>query len=176
MTKYYQDTFRCRECFRLGWIRKIHNQDICINCVKEKSIEDQIQESPSMLQLTLGGLIELLASMPPDEKVVGFKRPRSSRANYWAVEFQPTNKRMRVSILRKKCKQTLYRHLDGYKGGSFRITKNFPVYINIGKLGEWYTDALYGFNPDGTLDSNGWDHINEDRLGIRTTKDILDNV
>lgn len=35
MTKFYQNAFRCSECYRLGWERKIPNKDICPKCVEE---------------------------------------------------------------------------------------------------------------------------------------------
>ena len=104
-------------------------------------------------QMTLGKLIERLASMDGDDRVAWLRDPHSYRGYYsdlaFEFDFDDAAPEILVSVLLGDCRSLMGKHLEGYKGGMFCMNENTPVWIS--KYGYSSGTRLMALNDDGTI-------------------------
>ncbi len=102
----------------------------------------------SATQLTLGKLISVLESMPPDFKVQGIGNPHSYRGYYSDLAFESLGGRRKCSELLRECKGIVGEVFQGYKGGDFPMSEDTPLWLAMyGMTG----DRLMSVNSDGSF-------------------------
>lgn len=80
-------------------------------------------------QLTLGGLIDALTAMRPDEEVVNLTAPGSYRGYYSDLYFERGEGTRPASELLALARSCMGETFQGYKGGDFTMSRNTPLWI-----------------------------------------------
>lgn len=110
----------------------------------------QWQNERAASQMTLGKLIDTLAAMPPETEIQGFGEPHSYRGYYTDLAFENARGKNTAGNLLKIAKECMGEVFTGYKGGSYMMGRNTPVWISYhGQCGV----KLMGIRPDGTLET-----------------------
>ncbi len=100
------------------------------------SLASKMQTRRSSSQMTLGKLISELEKYPPDTQISNIFSPHSYRGYYCDLAFEPGEGTRLVGDLLDEAKDCLDKVFEGYKGGSFQMDENTPVWIaEYGKCG-----------------------------------------
>jgi hypothetical protein len=84
-----------------------------------------------MTLMTLGTLIRLLETLPPDRVCpVGLHKPHSWRGIYSSLAFEP-GPPMPVRQILNAARQCVGRSFEGYKGGEYAMDLCTPVHVAI---------------------------------------------
>ena len=101
----------------------------------------QWQKERAATQMTLGGFIEKLESMPAKMKIDGLDNPHSYRGYYSDLAFEKAEKKRTVKETLKMARECLGEMFEGYKGGEFYMNKGTPIFR-----------AFYGICGDRIMD------------------------
>lgn len=82
-------------------------------------------------QMTLGGLIDALAQLPPDRAIAGLCEPHSYRGYYCDVAFEPSDEARSVADVLAEARGCMGEIFIGYKGGDYTMGRNTPVWISL---------------------------------------------
>lgn len=94
------------------------------------SIGEEHRKERASTQMTLGGLIEKLKSLPDDAIVYGFGSPDSYRGYYSDLAFDSDGSRQSAYSLLVLCQLECMGHIfEGYKGGDYLMGENTPIWI-----------------------------------------------
>lgn len=107
------------------------------------------QSERAMSQMTLGGLIAALASLPSDKQVVGFGEPISYRGYYCDLAFEPVKASQSVESLLTVARGCMGRVFQGYKGGFYRMGETTPIWLS--KYGMSSSPRIMGLNTDSEI-------------------------
>lgn len=89
--------------------------------------------------IALGGLIELLSSLPPDRVVrSGFGKALSYRGDYSQIAFEPAENVTIASML-EHARSAVGQTFEGYKGGRYLMSEKTRCFI--AKWGEYNGDS-----------------------------------
>ncbi len=111
------------------------------------------RKTRSGYHVTLGKMIEVLSTAVADdpERLVVFEDglsptyPHSYRGYYADLSFAPASEPVTVSEMLAKCKESLGKTFEGYKGGDFCMGDDTPLWAApYGCCG----DAIVGFRPE----------------------------
>ena len=80
-------------------------------------------------QMTLGTLIDILGSMPPEAKVANLAEPHSYRGYYSDLALEPGDGIRFASHLLADLNRIFGTELYGYKGGEFLMGADTPVWV-----------------------------------------------
>jgi hypothetical protein len=106
------------------------------------------QEERATSQMTLGKLIDCLASQKPDKQVTGFGSLGSYRGYYDDLAFEPTADVETVGALLQRCRDAMGKVFQGYKGGGFQMGESTPLWIShYGTTGERLMGLDVGGEP-----------------------------
>lgn len=80
-------------------------------------------------QLTLGGLIDILSTLPREKEIEAMTEPHSYRGYYedLAFELSPDNRRTVADTL-EMLQRCMGKVFEGYKGGDFPMHANTPIW------------------------------------------------
>lgn len=99
--------------------------------------------------MTLGKLIDALASIPPDKEIDGFGDQHSYRGYYSDLAFELTGEKMPASKGLELAWACMGETFEGYKGGEYVMHRDTPIWIaNYGRSGK----KMMAINEDGTLE------------------------
>jgi hypothetical protein len=87
------------------------------------------QRERAQEQMTLGELIDNLASFPPNAKIDGLVEPHSYRGYYCDLAFEPTSEPRTAGEMLAMCRNCMGQDFTGYKGGEFTMSASTPVWI-----------------------------------------------
>ena len=87
------------------------------------------QKERAREQMTLGDLIEALEDMPPDTMIQGIYEPHAYRGYYHDLAFEPAGEKISVAETLPVLRMCLGEGFQGYKGGTYYMTKATPVWI-----------------------------------------------
>lgn len=82
-----------------------------------------------MRQVTLGQLIGQLRAMTPDALITDLANPHSYRGHYDQLAFERQPHVKRADEVLSIVESALDQVFKGYKGGSYRMTRDTPVWI-----------------------------------------------
>jgi hypothetical protein len=100
-------------------------------------------------QMTLGKLIDRLASLPP-ETMVDLTHPHSYRGYYMDLAFECATVKITATDALILCRSAMGEVFTGYKGGEYQMGRNTPVWqATYGSSGG---KRIMGIREDGTLD------------------------
>ena len=110
----------------------------------------QWQRERAETQMTLGKLIVALEAMPADTEIAGLTEPHSYRGYYDDLAFEPQAEKVKAGELLAKCRATMGRVFEGYKGGDFVMGELTPIWVSeYGRCGK----KLMALRPDGTIET-----------------------
>ena len=89
----------------------------------------QRQKERAKTQMTLGGLIEMLESMPAKIKMDGLDHPHSYRGYYSDLAFEKVEKKRTVKDTLEMVRGCLGERFQGWKGGDFYMNKGTPIFV-----------------------------------------------
>ena len=108
----------------------------------------QWQKERATEQMTLGGVIDRLSSLPQETVISGLGELDSYRGYYCDLAFDPNGKEKTAAQLLKECKAAMGAVFTGYKGGEYQMGKLTPLWVaSYGCCGK----KLMAINDDGTL-------------------------
>ena len=108
----------------------------------------QWQKERAAEQMTLGEVIDRLASLPPRAVISGLGKLNSYRGYYCDLAFDPYGKEKPAALLLKECRAAMGAVFTGYKGGEYQMGKTTPLWVaSYGCCGK----KLMAINDDGTL-------------------------
>jgi hypothetical protein len=88
-------------------------------------------------QMTLGGMIAHLETLPPDTEVANLRNPHSYRGYYDHLAFERPKGTRPAGELLEECRQQVGSFHSGYHGGQFRMSISTPVWVACyGDLGQ----------------------------------------
>lgn len=87
------------------------------------------QRERAQSQMTLGGLIDRLASMPPETMMAGLENPHSYRGYYIDLSFENAGKQMPASEVLAIARGCMGEVFEGYKGGDFQMGRLTPIWL-----------------------------------------------
>ena len=89
--------------------------------------------------LTLGGWVDLLASLPPRDRIAGIGEPHSYRGYYSDLAFTPApERRGEARWLLLEARDCLGQVFEGYKGGGYPMHSLSPVWVSAyGRASGW---------------------------------------
>jgi len=93
-------------------------------------MSDTWQKERAETQLTLGGMIDRLESLPPDMLIDGIKLPHSYRGYYDDLAFERSGYRITAKAALSLCRSAMGEVFQGYKGGDFVMGRLTPVWIS----------------------------------------------
>ena len=101
-------------------------------------------------QMTLGGLISILKTLPDEFKITGLTYPHSYRGYYSDLAFELSNDKMYARDFLKICEKCVGDTFEGYKGGDNTMSENTPVWI-----AEWGCSGnkFVKINNDGKIET-----------------------
>jgi hypothetical protein len=106
------------------------------------------QEERSITQMTLGGLIDRIQSLPEDIEIDQFEGPHSYRGYYVDLAFEKKDGKFTKEEALALCRSAMGEVYEGYKGGEFQMGKKTPVWLSYyGQTGQ----KIMNVNSDGTL-------------------------
>ena len=109
-----------------------------------------LQQDRASTQMTLGKLLRILNDMHNLDDVQGIKNPHSYRGYYEDLAFEPTDEIIKVIDLKAICQSARGKTFEGWKGGSYEMNEDTPVWIaERGDCGK----KLIAINPDGSLET-----------------------
>lgn len=93
--------------------------------------------------MILKEIIAILEDEDPENIIpIGFDSPHSYRGSYDKLAFEPS-RRITVKKMLANAKKAVNSKYSGYKGGTYKITKNTKVYLaNYGKQGVPFTEGM----------------------------------
>ena len=99
-------------------------------------------------QMTLGGLISGLSLLSPDLHVANLVNAHSYRGYYCDLAFELKPGTRQAGELLADCQSAMGRRFEGYKGGSYMMGENTPVWVaNYGSCGK----RLIAIHADGEI-------------------------
>ena len=108
----------------------------------------QWQKERAAEQMTLGEVIDRLASLPPRTVVSGLGELNRYRGYYCDLAFDPYGKEKPAALLLKECRAAMGAVFTGDKGGEYQMGKSTPLWVaSYGCCGK----KLMAINDDGTL-------------------------
>ena len=108
----------------------------------------QWQKERAAEQMTLGEVIDRLASLPPRTVISGLGKLNSYRGYYCDLAFDPHGKEKPAALLLKECRAAMGAVFTGYKGGEYQMGKSTPLWVaSYGYCGK----KLMAIYDDGTL-------------------------
>ena len=113
--------------------------------INQISMDNQAERAET--QLTLGGLIAILEKMPADLHISGLGEVSSYRGYYTDLAFDPDDAPKLVPTLLHECKEAMGQPFQGYKGGTFYMCANTPLWV--ARYGEGGL-RLLGIRSNGT--------------------------
>jgi hypothetical protein len=87
------------------------------------------QKERASTQMTLGKLIALLETLPPERVVRGLGEPDSYRGYYSDLAFEPEDHEVSVAALLAKCRECMGEVFHGYKGGEYVMGAKTPLWV-----------------------------------------------
>lgn len=108
------------------------------------------QKKRSVSQLTLGGIIKALESLPSDTLIHGLGELDSYRGYYCDLAFEPISESRTVENILVECKNAMGQVFQGYKGGDFLMGATTPLWLaHYGLCGK----KIMAIQPDGTIET-----------------------
>lgn len=95
----------------------------------------KMQRDRGAQQLTLGALIETLTALRADECVRGLGELMSYRGYYCDLAFAPSDTEESVEALLARCRDSMGRVFQGYKGGDYQMGETTPLWARRRRSG-----------------------------------------
>lgn len=112
-------------------------------------MSQQWQTERAATQMTLGKMIDRLATMQPETMIDGLENPHSYRGYYSDLALERRAEKIAVKDALAMCRSAMGEVFEGYKGGDFQMGRNTPVWLaNYGCCGE----KIMAIHDDGTLE------------------------
>lgn len=111
-------------------------------------MSQQWQKERAATQMTLGGLIKILETMPEDMEIIGLGELDSYRGYYSDLSFEPTDTKRTVIEVLSDCRSAMGEVFTGYKGGDYVMGSLTPLWVaHYGSCGRKFMCV----NEDGTI-------------------------
>jgi hypothetical protein len=112
-------------------------------------MNSRMQRERAETQMTLGKLIAVLESMPPDSMVPNLNDAHSYRGYYCDLAFTLDDGTRTASSLLVECRAAMGEVFGGYKGGEFVMGALTPLWVS--HYGVSSGTRIVGLTPNGEL-------------------------